>query len=135
MTVVVGLRCSDGVVLGADSSATFGPHAMMKTIEQAVQKVFVIEDRYIFAGTGEIGLAQRFEAVIKKAHLDKRLRGSHIEVGKEICRAARDDFGSTGVEKGAFWGATGLSGSEGDTSLRIRCYGYAARMEGGQNVV
>jgi hypothetical protein len=102
MTVIVGLRCSDGVVVGADSSATFGPHAMMKTIEQAVQKVFVIEDRYIFAGTGEVGLAQRFEAVLKKAHLEKRLRGSHIEVGKEICRASREDFGSTGVEKGHF---------------------------------
>jgi hypothetical protein len=102
MTVVIGLRCSDGVVLGADSSATFGPNLMMKTIEQAVQKVFVIEDRYIFAGTGQIGLAQRFEDVIKKAHFANRLRGTHIDVGKEICRATIEDFASTGVSQGQF---------------------------------
>jgi Proteasome subunit len=102
MTVLVGLRCSDGVVLGADSSATFGPNMIMKTIEQAVQKVFIIEDRYIFAGTGEIGLSQRFGEVIKQAHAKKLLRGSHIEIGKAICLAARQDFVSTGVQGGAF---------------------------------
>lgn len=102
MTVIVGLRCTDGVVIGADSSATFGPNMMLKTIEQAVQKVFVIENRYLLAGTGEIGLCQRFAEVIKRAHLKNTLRGSHVEIGKVICSDARDDFASTGVLQGNF---------------------------------
>ena len=104
MTVVIGLRCSDGVVIGADSSATFGPNPQMRTIEQAVQKVFVIEDRYILAGTGEIGLCQRFAEAIKQAHNKNQFRGSHIEVGKAICKAGREDFASTGVQMNLFGG-------------------------------
>jgi hypothetical protein len=104
MTVLVGLRCTDGVVIGADSSATFGPNMMMKTIEQAVQKVFVIEDRYIMAGTGEIGLCQRFADAIQQAHDKKELRGSRFEIGKALCNAARNDFASTGVLMNLFGG-------------------------------
>jgi 20S proteasome alpha/beta subunit len=104
MTVIVGLRCADGVVIGADSSATFGPNMMMKTIEQAVQKVFVIENRYLLAGTGEIGLCQRFAEVIRQAHLKNTLKGSHVDIGKIICQNAREDFASTGVQEGRFGG-------------------------------
>ena len=49
MTAVVGVLCKDGVVVGSDSSATFGPHPQFHTIEQRCKKISVIEDRIIVA--------------------------------------------------------------------------------------
>jgi hypothetical protein len=78
---------------------------MNRTIEQAVQKLFVIEGRYLVAGTGEVGLAQRFNAIVAKAHSDNIFcKGSHIDAGKELCLRTRQDFGSTGVQPGVFGG-------------------------------
>jgi 20S proteasome alpha/beta subunit len=39
MTVIIGFLCKDGIVVGSDSSATFGPDLAHRTIEQSVQKV------------------------------------------------------------------------------------------------
>lgn len=94
MTAIVSLFCTDGVVIGADSSSTFSSGSE-STIEQLTEKISVIEGRVIFAGTGEVGLNQRFEAVIKKI-VSGGLKGSPIDVSKEICRHAIIDFEHTG---------------------------------------
>ncbi len=60
MTVLVGVLCRDGVVVGSDSSATFAAGAGQSTIEQSTQKTFIVGPDMIFAGTGSVGLAQRF---------------------------------------------------------------------------
>lgn len=64
MTVIVGVLCDDGVVVGSDSSASLGAGGAF-TVEQPVKKVFTFEDRFIMAGTGHCGLCQRFEFVIE----------------------------------------------------------------------
>lgn len=104
MTVLVGVRCTDGVVVGADSSATFGAHPQAKTIEQRVQKVFVVADKIIVAGTGAVGLGQRFTAAIETAYSGKEFagEGSPIEFGKKLCMAGLRDFQPTGVQPGRF---------------------------------
>lgn len=104
MTIIVGILCKDGVVIGADSSATFGPHQSQPTIEQPVQKVFVIQKRFIFAGTGQIGAAQRFNAALDFGWVAGKFKGQDAptEYGKTICKLAMEDFGSTKMPDGSF---------------------------------
>ena len=60
MTVLIGVLCKDGIVIGADSSVTFGD-GCSQTIEQPdVEKIKIIKDKIIVAGTGSVGLGQRF---------------------------------------------------------------------------
>jgi hypothetical protein len=62
MTVIVGILCSDGVVVGSDSAMVAG-RVGRYTIERQdgdVLKIEVIENDVITAITGGMGLAQRF---------------------------------------------------------------------------
>jgi hypothetical protein len=63
MTVIVGILCSDGVVIGSDSAMVAGRMTSGYTIERQdgdVLKIEVIEKDIITAITGAMGLAQRF---------------------------------------------------------------------------
>lgn len=60
MTVIIGILCEDGVVVGSDSSATYGPNPAIKTIEGEALKIEILGADVITAITGQGGLAQRF---------------------------------------------------------------------------
>jgi 20S proteasome alpha/beta subunit len=94
VTVLVGMLCREGVIVGADSSATFGA-GNTRTIEQPTRKISIVKSRVIVATTGEVGLGQRFVDVVEKLYAEKKLRGSPLDVGKAICAAALKDFGET----------------------------------------
>jgi 20S proteasome alpha/beta subunit len=66
MTAIVGILCEEGVVLGTDSSATFGAGGI-RTIEQPYDKLHVIGGSVAVAGSGPVGMGQRFEAIVKEA--------------------------------------------------------------------
>jgi 20S proteasome alpha/beta subunit len=103
MTIVVGIKCKDGVVLGSDSSATFGVHPQMRTIEQRAKKTFIIGDNIIFSGTGQIGLGQRFGEIVERLSKKMAFESSRpIEVMTTICRETINDFFSTKVDKGCY---------------------------------
>lgn len=91
MTVLVGILCQDGVVIGADSSATFSVGGA-RTIEQPTKKLCVIRDQLIVACTGAVGLAQRFERVCETLHEKKELSAEPVEIGKRLSAAAIADF-------------------------------------------
>lgn len=94
MTVLVGIACDGGVVVGADSSATFAAgHA--RTIEQTTKKLTIVDDQMIIATTGAAGLGQRFVAVVEQLRKEKKLMGTPIEIGKAISHAAIADFTCT----------------------------------------
>lgn len=97
MTAIVGILCKNGVVIGADSSATFGQGRDLRTIEQPTEKISIIDNHIIIAGTGQIGLAQRFEKIIQDLWAKREIKGHHIDCGKLIAKAAIDDFISTNV--------------------------------------
>ena len=97
MTAIVGLLCKTGVIIGADSSTTFTA-GQIRTIEQPTQKLDVIGGSVILAGTGQVGLGQRFSAIIQKAYDDNTFSKTPVEVGKYLSRLALDDFRSTYVQ-------------------------------------
>ena len=77
MTAVVGIRCKDGVVIGADSSATFGDGGGPRgVIEQSTsRKIEIIGESVIVAGTGAVGHMQRFSPVIQGLWNQKAFQG------------------------------------------------------------
>ena len=101
MTAIVGLFCKEGVVIGADSASTFVA-GNMRTIEQPTEKIYIIDNQVIVAGTGAMGLTQRLCGVVEKAWKEKAFKGTAVEVGKMLCRGAIQDFSSTGVKQGEF---------------------------------
>ncbi len=102
MTSIVGVLCKDGVVVGADSAVTFGGPGYA-TIEQCTEKIRVIAGKIIVAGTGAVGLNQRFCAIVEGEY-SKRLfaQKGPIEVAKALARAAIEDFASTHATKGQY---------------------------------
>jgi 20S proteasome alpha/beta subunit len=102
VTAVVGVLCTDGVVVGTDSSVTFA-HGQFRTIEQTAEKLDVIGDSIIVAGTGSVGLGQRFCEVVKQSWDAKAFsRLSPVEVGKDLCSKGLADFGATLVSAGSY---------------------------------
>jgi len=92
-----GFYCKDGVVIGTDSSATFSLPDGRQTIEQPVEKIHLVDERIIIAGTGAGGLGQRFCEVVRKAWVEKIFTGSEFCAAKHISRATLVDFDETCV--------------------------------------
>lgn len=102
MTILVGIRCQDGVVIGSDSAVTFA-HASGSTIEQSTRKIDIFDGSIIVAGTGQVGLGQRFCAQVEALQLGKKLSGiAPTEVGKAMAAAATTDFGQTNTPRGGY---------------------------------
>ena len=97
MTAIVGIRCKDGVVVGSDSSATFGDGVGNRFIEQSTsKKIEIIGDTIIVAGTGAVGHMQRFSAIAQKCWGDKAfMNKSEIEIGKMLSSLGIQDFNQT----------------------------------------
>lgn len=102
MTAIVGILCKDGIVVGTDSSATFS-NAGLRTIEQPVKKLDVIESQIIVAGTGQVGMGQRFCGIVKTTYDEKIFsQKPHLDVGRILSKKAISDFVETGAKQGAY---------------------------------
>ncbi len=65
MTLIIGIKCSDGVVLGADGAATFGSMGR-ETIRQPVtRKLEILASCIVVGVSGPVGLGQRFRGEIE----------------------------------------------------------------------
>ena len=84
MTILVGILCKDGVVVGTDSSATFAA-GQFRTIEQETKKIDIISGQIIVAGTGQIGLGQRFYSQIHGGWHDKNIVVKHRLRWQKLC--------------------------------------------------
>lgn len=58
MTLILGIKCRDGIVAGADGAATFATMEQM-TIRQPVKKLNIIDGQMIVGISGPVGLGQR----------------------------------------------------------------------------
>lgn len=100
MTSLVAIRCTDGVVVGADGSATFGD-SQFRTIEQTYdKKIQIISGSIIVACTGYVGHAQRFGAAVENAWKSKKFSGkSALDFAKELANVGISDFRQTQLNK------------------------------------
>lgn len=101
MTAIVGILCKDGIVIGTDSSATF-TYGNFSTMEQPTEKLNVIAEQIIIAGTGQIGIGQRFCAIVEKAWSNNFFQRSHIEIGRELSRACIEEQQYTHLNQGQY---------------------------------
>lgn len=66
MTLIVGVKCSDGIVLGADSKATYATTTGQSTISQdTVTKLHIATNRIVIGVSGPIGLGQSYSDEVK----------------------------------------------------------------------
>lgn len=102
MTVLIGLLCEDGIVIGADSSATLGNSLNIPTIEQKCKKIHVVAERVIVAGTGSIGLCQRFTHIVSEYWKADGFNKPYQEVGRELSARGIQNYRSSGAPEGQF---------------------------------
>jgi 20S proteasome alpha/beta subunit len=94
MTVLIGVLCRDGVVIGADSSVTVGI-----TEQPFDQKIQVVEDCLVIATTGELGLGQRFIAAAQAAWQSISPTTPPIDIATAIAVAGLKNFLSIGLAR------------------------------------
>lgn len=59
MTLVIGVLCTDGIVVGADSRATYALPSGEKTVEQDMDsKINIVDDKMVCAFSGSNGMGQ-----------------------------------------------------------------------------
>ena len=73
MTLIVGIKCSDGVVIGADGAATLGPTIGQPTVIQPVTKLQVLQGRIIMGVSGQVGLSQLYCDRVDSLWKEKKL--------------------------------------------------------------
>jgi len=89
MTLLVGVRCSDGIVLGADGNATLGALGMETASQPSGKKLTILHKKVVFGLSGPIGLAQLLCAQVDQSFTNGELRGRKDEVAQFL--------------RGAFW--------------------------------
>ncbi|MHA1305246.1 MAG: hypothetical protein ACTSPI_16220 [Candidatus Heimdallarchaeaceae archaeon] len=112
MTLIIGIKCRDGIVMGADGAATLGTMGQ-RTILQPMRKLETIAGKVIFGFSGQIGLGQRFKYEVQKAWENKEFSGvspceamttlrvnmwKHVEMELKAATIARGAIGSTALQ-------------------------------------
>lgn len=68
MTVIIGIQCADGgIVVAADSAATFVTQGGAPTAKQLTSKLSIIDNQVIFGHSGVVGMGQRLENTAKSS--------------------------------------------------------------------
>ena len=101
MTVLVGILCKDGVVIGADSASTFVA-GTLRTIEQPTTKIEIISGSIILAGTGAIGMKQRFAHIVEECWAERKFQKDAVTVSTLLSKLARNNFAETQAPRGTF---------------------------------
>jgi 20S proteasome alpha/beta subunit len=73
MTLIIGIKCSDGIVMGADGAATYAALGQ-STIRQETKKLEIFENCVIVGVAGPIGLGQRIRAEIQALWVDGEVK-------------------------------------------------------------
>ncbi len=74
MTLIIGIKCKDGIVMGSDGAATLGTMGQ-RTIVQPVRKLEVISNSIILGVSGPVGIGQIFNGVIKSLWDKEKFHG------------------------------------------------------------
>ncbi len=75
MTLIIGIRCRDGIVLGADSLATYAtPYGQQTIKQQTSKKLHIIGENVVLGVAGPVGLGQSYKAEIESVIASKQNR-------------------------------------------------------------
>jgi len=85
MTVIIGILCDSGIVVGADGASTLGDIRGPTVSQNYSKKIEIIDKRVIFSSSGHVGLAQRLKAVTEKLWRDRAFVNKN---GKEYDKPA-----------------------------------------------
>lgn len=88
MSLIVGIKCSDGIVVGADSAATFGTLGK-STIRQSAKKIQIIDRKLICGVAGPAGLAQQYLGELEDIWADTRV---HSLPGHKLMASISQQF-------------------------------------------
>ena len=83
MTLIIGIKCKDGIAMGSDGAATLGTMGQ-NTIIQPTKKLEIVSDSIILGVSGPIGIGQIFKGVIKKLWDDNTFSGKEPYEAMEI---------------------------------------------------
>ncbi len=97
MTVIVGTRCSDGVVIGADGISTSARDGKALLQVTAQEKIRIIDDKVILVSTGSVGLGQRVEDAVREAYVTCTFDQRKQSCVGTLAGMVVTDFRSTGV--------------------------------------
>lgn len=126
MTALVGIYCQDGVVVGADSAATSALASGQPTVEQPVMKIQIVDEKFIIAGTGAVGLGQRFTSIVRNLWDKKAFSGkTEIESAKLMSATTIQDFGQTFMKPGSFGALVAYPNKDGDNNHRCHLVEFA----------
>lgn len=99
MTVIVGVRCVDGVVIGADSIATSAAGSLPTVQIPSNRKIDLFHDKVIVASTGDVGLAQRLSRHVDDAVVAGSFDSANVhDCSGEISHRMLRDCGQTGLQ-------------------------------------
>ena len=90
MTLIIGIKCSDGIAIGADSAATLGTTTGLRTVIQPMAKLAIVRGQAIVGVSGPVGTAQLFEDRVDSTYNDLRNR-SAVEAGRRLRQAFLND--------------------------------------------
>lgn len=116
MTVIVGILCEDGVVLGADSALTYGPRPGGWTMEHPGALKLEVIGSIVTGTAGSVGLGQRANQAVQALSREGALdRPDVVECGRVVSRVVIEDFKQTVSadqvsDKGGGWGLGMLLG-------------------------
>ncbi|MEI8061337.1 MAG: hypothetical protein WCG99_03540 [Candidatus Berkelbacteria bacterium] len=111
MTLIIGIKCKDGVVLASDGAATLGSLGN-STAKQPTKKLSVIDDKVIVGVSGPVGLGQRIIGEIDILWKDNAFSGNapfqamtkisekireHIRPELEMAASARNTVGQVAL--------------------------------------
>jgi ATP-dependent protease HslVU (ClpYQ) peptidase subunit len=90
MTLIVGVKCVEGVVLGADSAATFGTPLGQQTIRQeTATKLHISFNKIVIGVSGPVGLSQSYSD-----EMDSYIQGrGHKITWRNVAEAKKDICG------------------------------------------
>src|SRR5690348_1989467 len=97
MTLIAGIKCKDGVVLGADGAATYGVMGQ-RTIRQPFKKKIKVLKEMVIGTSGPVGLGQRLAGSLEQFRAsgaifrDINAAGSAAYKTHEVMRVLRHIF-------------------------------------------
>ncbi|MCY4466736.1 MAG: hypothetical protein OXE46_14495 [Chloroflexi bacterium] len=85
MTLIIGVRCGDGIVIGSDSVTTYSSFSGQPTIEQEIDtKVRIINNNALYASAGEVGPSQDILSALESNWTKISRRPKYHTVKKEL---------------------------------------------------